>query len=110
MNGKTFLGWFLMVLCGLILAAAIVLVALQWSTTAEVTMYGKWMKANTALLMLCSAAGGLVAWFCVRLFFRGLGEVLRQRKAQRQFAKAVQQVNAETRPAPSAAGDAPKTS
>jgi len=94
MTGKTFLGYFLMVVTGLILAAAIVLVALQWGNSGQVTMYGPRVDVNTALLMLCSAAGGVLVVVLARVFAHGLATVLREARRKRELlgaARAAQQ-------------------
>jgi len=99
MNGKNVAGIILMVLSGLVLAAAILLIALQWGNHCNVTMYGPSVRVNTALLMLCSAAGGVVMVVMGKIFLYGLRNVLRERKRKRDLAKAVQSAQASAQPA-----------
>lgn len=65
---------------GLLVAALGVLVALQWGNHAQVTMYGPVMSVNTALLMLCSGAGGLVLIGGALALFRGIAGIRRSRR------------------------------
>lgn len=67
----TFKGYVLVILGGLVVVAVAVLVALQWGNTTTVTMYGPPIKVNTALLMLCSAGGGVLVMWVSELFLHG---------------------------------------
>jgi len=89
---------FVLVVCGLILVAGIVLVALQWAQRADFNLYGypynSYTQAgrthggvNTALLMFLSAAGGIVAVFLVKLICWAVGAI---RRAGRERALASQ--------------------
>jgi len=88
------------VLGGLVILAAGVLVLLQWNGAARFQLYGLYFDitvvdgqitggVNTALLMLCSAVGGVVMVFVVRLFFRGVGILRRASKADAGAQAAV---------------------
>lgn len=66
---------------GAVILAAALLVILQWGNTAELTAYGPQVQANTMVLMLCSAAGGLVLIGAVKLFWVG-GRILRQARKE----------------------------
>ena len=78
MSMKMIKGYTLVVFSSILLAAAVVLVALQWGNHAELSVYGKNYSirilnnrteggANTALLMLLSAVGGIVCLYLSRL-------------------------------------------
>ena len=94
---KRFRGYVLVVTAGVVLAALAVLVALQWRQRAEFNLFGQPYVirvfdgsrlsggVNTALLMLLSAAGGLVTAGMLWLLVRGLRilrAVRRERLAQ----------------------------
>jgi hypothetical protein len=57
---------------GLILLAGVVLVVLQWDKNVLFSLYGKSMNPPTWLLMLTSAAGGVVAWALIKVLWRGI--------------------------------------
>jgi len=64
-------GYLQVVLSGLVLLAVVVLAVLQWGNDSAFSFYGQNRRVNTALLMVCSAAGGLAAvWMC-KLLYRG---------------------------------------
>jgi len=79
---KLFKGWFILILTGLVIIAAVVLVALQWWKTADLTLYGKDVTSTTLVLMLLSAVGGVVMVWLAKAFFYGL-RIIRQSKPQR---------------------------
>ena len=74
----TFKGYVLVILCGLVIAAVAVLVALQGGNTTNVTMYGPSITVRTWLLMLCSGVGGVLLMWVSELFFHGW-KILRSR-------------------------------
>lgn len=74
----TFKGYVLVVLCGLVVATVIVLLALQWGNHAEISIYGLSKRPNTAVLMLCSAVGGVLVMWVSELFLHGW-RILRSR-------------------------------
>ena len=77
-------GYILVVVTGVVLLAAAVLIVLQWGNAASFSLYGKNLSGvNTALLMLCSAAGGIALWWCVRWMFRGVRQIVRGRRDSR---------------------------
>ncbi|MFP3938598.1 MAG: hypothetical protein ACLFVW_09695 [Phycisphaerae bacterium] len=106
MSYKTVQSYTLVVLTGILLLAAIILVVLQWGNHAEFSFYGKNYSirtieggkvdggVNTALLMLFSAAGGIVLWWCVKLLFRSVRAVRRSRRedADRGVQKRVEKL------------------
>ena len=74
----TFKGYVLVILCGLVIAAVAVLLALQWANYADISIYGMNKRVNTALLMLCSGAGGVLVMWVSELFLYGW-RILRSR-------------------------------
>ena len=56
---------------GLVLLAGVVLLVLQWGNHAAFSFYGTNKQVNTLLLILCSAVGGLVAWWLIKMLWRG---------------------------------------
>jgi hypothetical protein len=78
---------------GVLLVAAALLVVLQWRNPAQFNLYGQQYNVhveggragggvNTALLMLCSAAGGAVVLYVARRMLRGVMSIRRARKAK----------------------------
>lgn len=92
MSYKTVQGYFMVVLTGTVLLAAGILIVLQWGNHAEFSLYGKNYSirtieggqvdggVNTALLIIVSAVGGLLMWWCIKILFRGAGGIRRSRK------------------------------
>ncbi len=74
----TFKGYVLVILGGLVVAAVVVLLAIQWNNSADVTMYGPTIPVPTALLMLCSGVGGVLVMWVSELFLHGW-RILRKR-------------------------------
>lgn len=74
----TFKGYVLVVVCGLVITAVAVLVALQWANTAQLSIYGMGKNVNTGLLMLCSAGAGVLVMWISELFLYGW-RILRSR-------------------------------
>ena len=73
------------ILGGLIILAVVVLVLLQWGNTGAFSFYGKNIRnANTALLVLASAAGGLAMWWIVKWFADGVRVLVRSRRQAAQ--------------------------
>ena len=66
---------------GLVTLASAVLIVLQWGNDATFSLYGRNMIVNTLVLMLCTAVGGVVMWFTLRLLLRGILALNRARKA-----------------------------
>jgi len=75
-------GYVQAIVSGLIILAAVLLVALQWDQVAGFSLFGKRYDivvvnddvrggVNTALLMLFSAIGGVVLYFLVKVLFHG---------------------------------------
>lgn len=108
MTAQTLKGYVLAIFSGLVMLAGAVLLLLQVSNHAEFSFYGQNISIrfqsdgstsggfNTALLMLCSAAGGLLYWWLVRIFIRGLRSLAAGRKLARQ-AEITNRLDALTR-------------
>jgi len=71
-------GWLLTIPSGLVIAAMIVIVVLQWGNTANFSAFGKNIyNANTALLMAISGAGGVVFVLLAWVLIRGLAALIK---------------------------------
>ena len=69
------------ILGGLVILAVVVLVLLQWGNTGAFSFYGKNIKdANTALLVLASAAGGIAMLWIIRWFAGGVRVLVKSRR------------------------------
>ena len=96
-----FKAWFYVTFSGLFLAAAAVLILLQWARRAGFSLYGYPFDlhfvndqvqggVNVALLMLLSALGGVKARWMLHVFHKGL-KLLRQVRRQERTAAAAAQ-------------------
>lgn len=83
MSFQAIKGGMLAFVSGVVILAAALLVILQWGNSTPVTMYGPQVYVNTALLMFCSALGGLVLAGMVKVFCIGARAL---RDARRQAA------------------------
>ena len=93
-------GYFLAIPSGLVLLAAALLVVLQWGNAAEFSLYGKNFSVhltdggkviggvNTTLLMIFSAAGGVVMVLVGKMMVRGLMALRRAGRSAKASAKA----------------------
>ena len=81
MKFSTFKGYVLVIVSGLVVLAALLLVVLQWGNTSVFSLYGKNVEANTGLLVILSAVGGVVVMFMTKALFHG---ALILRKARRK--------------------------
>ncbi len=81
MNAKSLKGYVMVVFSGLVVLAAVLLIVLQWGNTSAFSAYGKNYGdnapggINTALLMLGSAAGGIVLAVMLWMLYRGIREL-----------------------------------
>jgi hypothetical protein len=86
MSVKRVKGTVLVVVSGAVILAAGLLIVLQWGNPAEFSLYGKNYSirvqedgktategVNTGLLMLCSAAGGVLLLWMTKVLLRGIG-------------------------------------
>ena len=69
----------MIVFSGVILLAALVLLVLQWGNRAAFSLYGTNTNPRTWLLVLASAAGGVVAWWMIKVLWRGIAGLHRLR-------------------------------
>ena len=99
MKSSKIVGYFVLVVCLLVLLAGIVLVALQWAQRTGVNLYGYPCSTytqnnktaggvNTALLMLLSAGGGIIAVFLVKLICWAVGSIRRAGRARAGMPRA----------------------
>lgn len=81
MNVNVFKGCVLVVFSGLIILAGVLLAALQWGNTGNFSLYGKNIPdARMWLVMVCSAAGGILLVLMVRVLIRGIAALRRGRR------------------------------
>ncbi len=105
MSYKTAQGYVLVVLTGAILLAATVLIVLQWDNSSEFNLFGRSYTVhlvendivggvNTALLILGSAAGGVILWWCLKVLFRSVRVISRGRREakSREVSKRVEKL------------------
>lgn len=119
MSVKRVKGTVLVVVSGAVILAAGVLIVLQWGNPAEFSLYGKNYSirfqedgktategVNTGLLMLCSAAGGVLVFWMTKVLLGGIGALRKASKESetREAAEALKTVRAQ-RTAESARGD-----
>lgn len=119
MSVKRVKGTVLVVISGAVILAAGVLVILQWGNPAEFSLYGKNYSirfqedgktatggVNTGLLMVCSAAGGLLMFWMAKVLLGGIVALRKARKdtEAREATKALNTVRAQ-RAAESERGD-----
>lgn len=92
MRFETVKGYLMVLFSGAIILAASLLVILQWGNASEFSLYGKNYSiqlangagqggVNTAVLMILSAVGGVVALVLARTFIRGAAVLHKVRKA-----------------------------
>lgn len=109
MSVKRIKGIVLVVISGAVILAAGLLIVLQWGNQAEFSLYGKNYSirfqedgktatggVNTGMLMLCSAAGGLLMFWMAKLLLRGVGALRKARKEAetREATAALKEVRA----------------
>ena len=90
------------VISGLVLLAATILVILQWGNRTVFSLFGKNYGANanaegglnTALVILGSAVGGVVAWYLLRALFWGVRALHRVRRDERRRETEFRKVQA----------------
>ncbi len=87
MKSNRIAAYIVITICGLILLAGVVLVTLQWAQRASLSLYGYPYTVrvqpdgktvggiNTSLLMVLSAAGGIVAVFLIKSVSWGFGAI-----------------------------------
>ena len=101
-------GYVYTIFSGVLLGIALVFAALQWANTSHISVFGKELDVSTSWLVLGSAAGGLLAYWLVRLLARGARILLKVRTARRADERQSPPAEpAEKEPAPARAPDKP---
>ena len=118
MNWQMIKGYTLAVIAGGLLAAGTILLFFQWANVSQLSLFGYSYDimpegshyvggVNTALLMLASAVGGIVALYLVRLLIRALRDITRgtSRQHEAQMAHRISELEKArpTAPPPAAA-------
>ena len=110
MSVKRVKGTVLVVISGAVILAAGLLVVLNLPHPAQLNLYGpvytvdidpdtkqRVGAVNTGLLMLCSAAGGVLVFWMAKVLLRGIGALRKARKESetREAAAALKTVRAQ---------------
>jgi hypothetical protein len=96
----TMLAYVRVVAGAVVLVAAVVLGLLQWANSADVSIYGKGVSANTGWLMFFSAVGGAALWWVIWQFIRGVRVLAGLRRQERNLAAQFQRLQAAQAPPP----------
>ena len=86
-------------LSGLVALAAALLIVLQWGNTGDFSLFGKNVKAPTALIMLGSIAFGAAMPYLIKLLWRSSQTIRRHRQAGDAIRKAAEQAVGQASPA-----------
>ena len=90
MARNTVKGYFLTILFGLLLLAAVIFLALQWGVRSEFSLYGKPVRdVPTIWIMLCCVVAGPILLLVCRLFFRGVWILWKSRRAEAQQQREI---------------------
>jgi hypothetical protein len=92
---------------GLILAAALLLVMLQWGNHCDFSLYGKSLVLNTAAVLLLSMVVGFVVPALIKLEWRWMSVIHRHRKDIKAMEAAVARATPGPAPAAPAAPSVP---
>ena len=76
---KAVYGYFVVVLSGLIILAAFVLAIMNYEETSKFKPFAEVMNADTAVVMVCSAAGGILVLYMFRALIWGIRVISRSR-------------------------------
>jgi len=87
MKVRLFRGYVQAIGCGLVVLVAAVIIALQWANKTVFSLFGKNYGSNvnaegglnTALVIVFSAAAGILLWHVIKFFVGGMMIVLRER-------------------------------
>jgi len=105
---ENFKGYVYTIFSGVLLAAAAIFTALQWGNMSDITAFGPLVRVPTIWLVLASAAGGLLAYWLIRLLARGARILAKVRAARRaDERKSSPAEPAAKEPAPARAPDKP---
>jgi len=77
-------GYILAITSGLVLLAGVLLLALQWGNGCDFSLYGKNIRVNTGLVILCSAIAGWLVPKIFRIMFKGIAKI---RKVRKEYKK-----------------------
>ena len=80
---EKFKGYIYTIFSGVLLGIAGVFTALQWANTSHISVFGKELDVSTSWLVLGSAAGGLLAYWLIRMLAHGARILLKVRAAKR---------------------------
>ncbi len=78
-----FKGYVYTIFSGVLLGIAVIFTALQWGNYSTITAFGPAVHVRTVWLVLASAAGGLLAYWLIRLLAKGAGILFKVRAARR---------------------------
>ena len=73
-------GYTLVIVSSVILLAVLVFLILQWGSTAKFSLFGPEKQANTGLLILTSAVGGIVILYVCKMMTCGIALLRRTRE------------------------------
>ncbi len=100
MNANLLKGYVFVLVSGVLILAGVVLVILQWGNAANFSLYGKNIpNANTGLIMLCSAVGGIMLLILAKMMLGG-ALALRRGRIEADKEKAARRAETHTRPVP----------
>ncbi|MBL7220793.1 MAG: hypothetical protein ISS69_11815 [Phycisphaerae bacterium] len=77
-------GYILAITGGLVLLAGALLLALQWGNGCDFSLYGKNIRVNTGLVILCSAIAGWLVPKIFSIMFKGIAKI---RKVRKEYKK-----------------------
>ena len=77
-------GYILAIVSGLVLLAGALLLALQWGNGCDFSLYGKNIRVNTGLVILCAAIAGWLVPKVFRVLFTGIAKI---RKVRKEYKK-----------------------
>jgi len=77
-------GYILAIVSGLVLLAGVLLLVLQWGNGCDFSLYGKNIRVNTGVVILCAAIAGWLTPKVFRVMLKGIAKV---RKVRREYKK-----------------------
>ena len=94
MNGKTLKGYFLTIVCGLVVFAGILFLILQWPAelTSTYSLYGKHITVRTVYLMAVAAIGGPVFIVICWMMARGIRILYTCRRDEKRHEKEIMSI------------------
>lgn len=85
---NNFKGYVYTIFSGVLLAIAVLFIALQWGNRSDVTAFGPTVQPRTIWLVLFSAIGGMLAFWLIRVFLRGVNILHKARSEQKRIVSA----------------------